>query len=281
MAKHERSIEAERIHRLASLVIGAILFIAVVAYAGARGHFAYVHKPSFDQTFQPQGTVNFPAITLCPLWNVPIQPIQCIKETSLVKVADCLSTVHSRQITLEGITLTCITFNEASPILYSNSLSDELAIRVFINSSLIPPDEGKGALVMLHAPGVDPALEVDSSFVAAAGELTEVWIRKVTITSTTGATEDDYLSTASAADYVPTGPQDFNDVLDIDFAYTEQGVYFQQQYYAYTPNNWIGEVGGFACLMLFLHKAVCYVIGAIAQKVHPGNPSVRLNNNDL
>jgi len=260
--------------------IGFLLFIAVVAYAGVRGHFAYNHKVSFEQTFQASAAVNFPAITVCPLWNIPISPVACIKETSLVKNADCLSTVTSKQITLEGITLTCLTFNEGDPILYSNSLNDELAIRVFVNSSLIPPDEGKGALVMLHAQGVQPDLEVESSFVAASGELTEVWIRKITITSVTGSLEDDFLSTASAADYVPTGPLDFDSILDIDFAYTEQGVYYQTQYYAYGPNNWIGEVGGFACLMLFLHRAVLFIIGFIIMRVHPSQPSTRLNDNN-
>jgi len=263
--------KAERIRRVTSLAIGIILFIVVVIYAGVRGQYAYNNLPATIINFEPMASLDFPAITFCPLVPTVLKPVLCVKETALVEVADCSTTAYTRSFNIEGLYHQCITFNDpqdGSPRLTSLSLDDEVAIRVYINASQVPPDEPIGALVMVHVQGVDPVLDDQNSFVSDIGKLTEVWLSLDTGTTPDGTefVSKYYRAVASYVTYQEVNPGDSKSIMDVDFQFAKQGVYDYEQYYVYAPNNWIGEVGGLAFLLWFLHWAVVTTVGAIASR---------------
>jgi len=257
----ELSVELQRTKRVLNLVTAAILLFTVLLYAGFRGYNAYNHKPATMTNYVARTPVHFPAVTFCPLVNTNLTAIACITETALAKTGDCMNTVTSRVFTVEGVQRTCLTFNSYDMnSLASATTNDELAVRVHINSSQVPPDEPLGALVMLHDADVSPELEAESSFLADAGELIECWVKLYEYHFINGTIEDDYISTVSAAAIVPTPPLDSQNIMDVDIQFIEQGVFITQEYYVYTKYNWFGEVGGFACLLMFLQIAFVWLV---------------------
>jgi len=263
----QTDLKVARIRRISSIFIGVLLFIVVIIYAGVRGGLAYKNEYGIFIRFDVE-QVAFPAVTICPLVPTHLKALLCVKETALVAEADCLSTVYEKQFVIEGLTHNCLTFNDpqdGSKPLMSDTTNDELAVRVFINSSDVTPDEAIGALCLLHVQGRDPVLSQEGSFVSDIGKLTEVWLRLDVLEDQAGNHLDSwYTASHSAVTYKEVNPGDSLSVMDIDFQFAKQGAYDNIQFTVYTPDNWIGEVGGFTCLLWFLHWAVVNIIVGIA-----------------
>jgi len=148
----------------------------------------------------------------------------------------------------------------------SNSIQDLLELRLFINASLIPAGEPQGLFVMLHPQGEDPQIELSTSFVAGLGDLTQVWIEKEQVTQINGTS---FVMFQATAGNVPKQGSGFeNNVLEILIAYTQQGYTQTNEFYAYSKDNWIGEVGGFAALMLFLHGTLVFLVMSIVGRIY-------------
>jgi len=255
----EMSVEQQRTKRVLNVVITCIMFFTVILYAGFRGYNAYHHKPALMTNFVQRSPVEFPAVTFCPLVNTVLVPLACVTETALVNTSNCMSTVTTQMVNVEGVQRSCITFNSAETLL-SRTTNDEMAMRVWINAAQVPPDEPFGALVMLHDADELPQLEAESSFLADVGELIECWVNLYEIHHINGVIEDDYVSTVSSAGYKPTAPNDSTNVMDVDIQFVQQGVFVAQEYYVYTIYNWFGEVGGFACLLMFLQTTFVWLV---------------------
>lgn len=125
-----------------------------------------------------------------------------------------------------------------------------------------------GATVLVHTSGSAPTLSEESTFMAEVGHVTMVWLTLHNLTEIDGTNEVEFAVHYSAAP-VNTPTQD--NVIDVDFVFAKQGYWTETEYYIYTPDQWIGEVGGFACLMMFLHRAVMFIIMFIAKKASPAN----------
>jgi len=262
--------------------VGIILFIVVVVYAGVRGNQAYNHDPVVVTTFATRSSILFPAVTVCPVVPAGLTAIECAKEVTIQVTDNCLSMVYSRDFTIEGQTHVCLTFNDPqnnSLPFSSESVDDELAIQVLVNSTNVPNGEPIGVLVMVHSQGVDPIIEDDSSFIANVGEVTESWLRyeeNILINGQQG--DKDYLTTVSAANKKGDASHVYVNIADVDFSFTLQGAFINTQYYAYTPDNWLGEVGGLACLLWFLHWAFCGIIVFIFNRIrNRGKGMYRIN----
>jgi len=208
-------------------------------------------------------SVNFPAVSLCPLFPMQMVPVECVKEIASVETDDCLPYVYSILYNLEGSAHTCYTFNDPAQFgkspYYANTLDNELTIGAFLNQSLVPEGEPIGVIVMIHPQGTPPTIEETSSFVANIDTTMEVWIQCHNYTLINGTSFTDYVASASGAKLNPE--PDEPSVVDIDIVFTGSiGVYQHSEYYSYTPNNWIGEVGGLACLLLILHGVFVYLV---------------------
>jgi len=150
----------------------------------------------------------------------------------------------------------------------SSSVGDEFAISLYINPNTVIEDYG--ALVMLHPQGMPPELETESSFIVDVDSVTEVWVRYDIFHNVDGTTSVDWTAAHSSSSLKivanDTDAQYTGGLIDVDFSFTSQGYFSNQEYYVYNHNNWTGEVGGLAALLLFLHGAFCYIVMLIVSK---------------
>jgi len=266
--------QLDRISRILTWTVGVILFIAVLAYAIERGYNAYHHLPATITSYVPQtGTpLNYPTVTVCPLEpQCQIVPLECVKETNQIETTSCLNGAYTSTFNFEGVTVNCYTFNDNSnsaTVVTSSTTGDEFAISFFINPNSVIEDYG--ALVMLHPQGMPPELETESSFIVDKDSVTEVWVRYDVFHNIDGSTSVDWTAAHSTSSLkIVANDTDFQysgGLIDVDFVFTSQGYYVNQEYYVYNHNNWTGEVGGLAALLLFLHGAFCYIVMLIISK---------------
>jgi len=268
--------QTRRIHNWIYWGLTIIFFIVIIVYAGWRGHYAYQKNPATTVTFQPKTEIAFPVITFCPLVPIPMVAVDCELEKDDAFVASCMNTMSTSQLRVESKIHQCLTFNTQGN-LKSNSLVDEIAIEVYLNSSLLPAgDEIIGCFVIIHEYGTNPALEVESSFVVDVEKTYEAYMRLDEIITLSGAKEYDYKSTVGgASNRDPT----MKDSVDVDFWFNPQGIFVNQQFLAYNVDMWIGEVGGFTCLLTFLHYAVLCIVIAIYRRIT--NEPVRFNDQPM
>jgi len=255
-----------KINNVLTWTVGFILLIVVIIYASVRGKSAYHHMSNSQTNLIASSKVNFPAVTLCPLESTPLLmvPKECLYESSQVESTSCLPWVKGQSFNFEGVYYNCFTFNDPpnpANILASTSLNDELVIQLYVNKTLIV--EELGALCMIHDQGVIPELETHSAFLVDVGKVTDIWMRKDVLTEINGVVEVDWSATISTLTLIEPLPEIPSTLIDLDFAMEEQGYYQVKEYYVYTTNNWIGEVGGLACLLMFLHQSFCFIVMTI------------------
>jgi len=268
--------QTKRVHNWCSWILTAIFFVVVIIYAGIRGHLAYHQTPAEIVVFQSRTSVPFPVISYCPLVPVPMTVVECELELNDSPVGACdPSTIVSSSLIVEGVLHQCISFNALGTI-SSDPTVDELAILVSINSSLLPAtDPVLGAFVIVHEVGELPLLEIGNSFVADGGKLTEAFLRMDETHDLDGSVTSEYtVSASSASSRDPT----MADTMDVDFWFANPGAYVHTQYLNYTVDMWIGEVGGFTCLLTFLHTAVLWIFMLIYRRIKPEQPQMRLND---
>jgi len=261
----------KRIEGVTSIVIAILLFIVVLLYAGFRGYNAYNHDPATQENFIKVNSIVFPAITVCPLVNVPIAPLECMREISNQEVEDCLSTVYTRTYNIEGTDHLCLTFNDpqssSGSVMSASSVNDELAVIVYINSTAVPPGEQIGAIVFVHPQGSDPELEVEETFITETGVVTEVWLQQNHRIYANKSEEYDYLVRSYAGVLKPEPGEDVLTIVDMDFVYPRIEILQHREYFVYSVDVWIGEVGGVAFLLFFLHKSFLFLAMSVASKV--------------
>jgi len=254
------SEEGKRMSRILSAIITFLLFLAVLLYAGFRGYNAYHHDPDSRTVWQARTQIDFPAITFCPLGVIPLTPVECVLEVKEVHTNNCLSSAVQTAVYFEGVTKNCWTFN-SNAALKVNSIDDELAIGLSLNFSQYGPDDEPlmGALVIVHSSTVGAVISHETSFAVDVGKVTEAWLQRYETNLINGTMVPTYVQ-AQVSSVSVWNPK-VNSTVDVDFVFTDgPGAYVVTQYYSYTVDIWIGEVGGFACLMLFLHMAVMFLI---------------------
>jgi len=272
----------DRLERIQSIIGGfifAIFFFSVVLYTGFRGYQAYNSNPSTVQNFQPNATVTFPAVTFCPFHQaIVLNPNGCVFETAGNVVSQCTSTVYRRQVTLVGLQVNCWTFNEpqdGSAPLIATSTSDEIAVSVAVDTTTVLPGEPYGALVMLHAQGLQPSYD-QYSFLADVGGATEVLARASTYVTLNSTVTKSFQNTATTSRQAPVNNGDSTTVQSVDIQFSAMGVYNTQEVRFFDPDAWIGEVGGLVCLLMLLHKVLVWLFMIVPRWNAPG--PARSNN---
>jgi len=267
--------QTKRVHNWISWTLTALLFIAVLLYAGFRGYVAHKNLPSERITFAPRSSIPFPVVTMCPFVPVPVMNIvECELELNGNPVGDCYGTITTQMFSVEGQPRSCFVINTQGT-LNSDQNADELAIQVYINSTLLPAYEPVlGVFVLINAPNQPTILKTGSSFIADGGKLTEAYIRMDETHHLNKSVSTTYSASPSAAS---NRDPKMVDTIDVDFWFTDQGAFIHQEYVAYNVDNWIGEVGGFTCLLTFLHMAVLWIIMAIYRQAKPESRANKLN----
>jgi len=257
----------QRINFIFSIIVLLILFVVVLIYAGFRGYTAYHHDSAAITRFVSQDSIPYPAVTVCPLVAVPIFALECIRETATSEVENCSASSYAKSYEIEGISHNCLTFNDPQnsqgQALSALTPYDELTIMVKMNVSAVPPGEQIGCLVMIHQQGEEPELGLETSIIASAGAVTEIWLQRWVYYLTNHTQDIEYVAVAYGSTVAPEAGENVAQIIDLDFVYTDQGIFEYKEYYPYTPDQWIGEVGGFACLMIFLHQTFVFLVMSV------------------
>lgn len=234
---------------------------------GFRGKYAYDHLPIEGESFVSTDKVLFPVITICPTnFQYPLTPIECVKQTALERIQTrdvCKNSIYARQVNIRGITYPCFTVNDPKgkfvvpyPPLTSSSVADQIRIEIFSNTSAMQPNTRVGAFVILHTNTTSPNITRDNSFIADSGKSTFGLMKRIIHKYLSGATNDTFVVETSVATLLGGSI----DNIEVILSYNEEGIFVSTEYYEYTIYNWGGEVGGFACLMLYLHWTIGFFV---------------------
>jgi len=253
--------------------IGLILLLAVLIYAGIRGNATYNMQPSYQVSFQPRSVVKFPAVTVCGMepWVWDFGVIQCAKITLGQFTGDCTQNTYTQFFQIEGNQYKCITFNDplnsGGSVMLAANVADSLNLILFMNSSGVQVGEGIGVAVMLHDQSSAPNFEQESTFISTIGQISEVIIDLNEIHTLDGSIYNNWTSSSYNAFLREDSNLDYQNLVSMTIFYANQGVYINQQYLVYTTNNWLGEVGGIACLLWFLHWLVTGILLLLVARV--------------
>jgi len=260
----------DRISLILRWTAGIILFIAVIIAAIIRGISAYNTPPNIQTNFVPRNSINFPVITLCPMRNFAISIVECVKETNLKLDADCVPTIYNTMYEYYGFTANCIVVNDpkdGSAPFASSSFGDLLEIEISINSSSVIPGEPIGVYGVVHQQKTLPDVEVDSTFVGIPGQWTEVWALYNEVNPFYGGQYIDYEASAYSTIIQEDLINDYASIISISLSFPNQGAFVSEEYYVYSANNWVGEIGGLAFLLYMLHWIFCLAIISLLSKL--------------
>jgi len=271
--------QTRKVYNGISWIFTSILLLAILIYAGIRGHVAYNQIPTTSVNFMTTTSVNFPAFTFCPLdAAIRLIPVACEPEYRGVLQGSCLNTMTPLVMYIEGANHSCFSFNSVpATALVSNTSLDEIGIQMTVDSTSLPNAHEKlgGAYVFVHAVGTPPLFLDGRSFMADVAKITEAFLHLDQISYLNGTTQNIYRVVTSSASVLDTT---LNLTMDIDFWFNPLGVYVNKQYRPYTPDMWIGEVGGFACLFTFLHFAAMFLVMLVYRQLRKEPVSSRFQD---
>jgi len=257
------------------------MFLTTVIYAGIRGAKAYNHLPAVQTNFESVvsnngvliNPITFPAVSICPVdLGVNVTDEKCSRERHDNFAEDCSKPSHNI-IIVSGLPYNCLTYNNDG-LIKQLSTADELELEVEVHGP--NQTEALGVLVILHDQGVDPSHQVTRSFWASCGKMTEVYLRLGKYQYIQSGLVENRWTAAQVSElsYKTNGMDEdmWEHVVIIDFQLPpvdgQPGWYNAQEYYVYDLNNWYGEVGGLACLLLFLHGTFCYLFMEVVSRVY-------------
>jgi len=275
------SPSARKISDAVSGVVVTLLLVAVCLYAGFRGRYAYHHDPASITKFEQKETVKYPAVTTCPLRSGGIlQPLDCSLQFQEDTFSSCMFSVKPISVFYDGMNRNCYTFNSDGSLV-SKTPNDEFSVKLSVNTTIPTTDEEPvlGALVFLHKWDQDPTLSATSAFLADSLKLTNVWLKINEYEDIDGKETRIYSANkVSSATIVSTL---VDNLVCLNFVFPESGIYETVQYYPYTVHNWIGEVGGFACLLTFIHFVIIAFVNLVLRKLKPLSEETEKDNNNV
>ncbi|KAJ3038023.1 hypothetical protein HDV00_001067 [Rhizophlyctis rosea] len=285
MARRVLNSVGEQVYNGLQRSIGSLFFIIMLFYAGFRGHKVVTQLPATYRTTQqpknlptdflrqmfpskvPEATYEFPSLTICPEYaGATVQIASCHVDKTVVR-ADCdAKGTYARSYTFEGQTLNCSAVNDwPGTAMLAGSNQDVLRI----TGNLYGTEWGspEGILVAAHPQMVDgqqPTVDYENFFAVSAMSLTEVAARKVFHIDRTGEIRLDFEVKASSirlklneTTYTSINqPRPFI----IEFRYPKLEVTYEKSFLVLDMNNWLGEVGGVACLLFFLLRLFMAVV---------------------
>ncbi|KAJ3313474.1 hypothetical protein HDV04_001903 [Boothiomyces sp. JEL0838] len=233
--------KGQEIKEAIEYTLGSLFTLIVILYAAVRAHKVYTQLPAtFSTTSVPKAlpielanqffpnqlpptTFEFPAFTVCVPAHTTIKVTTCgAKQYPIEAIKSCdLLGIYNRTMTIQGQTVPCVTVHDLpGSQLVANSNQDSFVLELQV---VAPPNVTTEAMVTAHhhlGPNVTPTLDFDNFFDVGASSMVEIMGRKV---------------------------------VEIDI---NEDIQYDYDLKSSTVNNWLGEVGGYACLMYFLLRLI-------------------------
>jgi len=260
----EKPKNLRRLQKVSSGIITFILFLTVLIYAGLRGYLAYHGERALVTSFQPNSTIPFPAVLICPIDpNITYTSFACSLVSNGAIASSCANL--QRTFVLFGVSRGCMDFNNQALPLSASLPGDNLNIQLTFDATVASVDEALGSIAVLHQQAVEPVVAVQSSFVTDVGKLTLAWTRMNTLVRWNDTPITTFESSAFPVSFQSSNLTNAtNSLIEINLTYTQLGSYVSIEFLIYETYQWFGEVGGFACLMMILHDVVVFLIVTIA-----------------
>ncbi|KAJ3416779.1 hypothetical protein HDV05_000153 [Chytridiales sp. JEL 0842] len=282
-------------------LLGILFTMVMIIYAGFRGHRVVTQLPATFRTTRspgqlpiefvqtlfpnniPSATYEFPAVTMCaddPAATVTL--VSCNKVSTASTLRCDNAGVSARNITFMGETLNCVTVNGAlGQIFEAENVSDVLSISLTVRGTRVL--KSNGVLAQLHDNNstIDKlSVEYENMFAASAFALTHVVARKVLEIDLSNNYQTAYESKASQMMLnVPS-----NNVEDapitIEIKYPKLEVLYQKEFLPLDMNNWLGEVGGVAALLMFLQRTLIFFVSFVLLRTDKFSETRRGNKNE-
>jgi len=244
-----------------SLFMTLVFFLAVAGFAGVRANDAANSPAAMVMTSTPVSSMALPALTVCPMFpQSVINATECVFEQGATVVSNCLSQVIHFSMVIEGTTLACLQYNNvpASPFLATSS-SSELGTRTLVDFSRVPLGEPLGVYVIVHQQGVAPPFTWNNVFIGDPGDVTLALLQNTTLVYANGSSVVNFGVSISKAATAANDTASLNTV-DIDVIYPQMIAFTNSQVPIYIQHEWIGEVGGLAALLYFLHQTIMWIV---------------------
>ncbi|KAJ3272379.1 hypothetical protein HDV01_005562 [Terramyces sp. JEL0728] len=263
--------------------LGSLFTLIVILYAAIRAHKVYTQMPATFSTTSlpnalpidlvnqffpnqlPPSTFEFPAFTVCVPPHSNISVSTCGARQYPVDAITACDTkgIYQRTILIQGQTVPCITVHDLPGAqLVANTNQDSF---VLVLQVIAPPNITTEAMVIAHhhsGPKVTPKPDFDSFFDVGVSSMVEILGRKVVEIDINEVLHYDYDLKSSTV----VEPNQPNTRIAIEFWYPQLEITYSKTFLPFDKNNWLGEVGGFACLMFFLLRLVMALTVAIFKR---------------
>ncbi|TPX45858.1 hypothetical protein SeMB42_g03872 [Synchytrium endobioticum] len=269
----------QNVHTALSGFVGTLFVIVMILYAGFRGSRAATQLPAtFTTTTPPRSlpyefmtrifpdnvpsqTFEFPSLTVCPETPGTIITInQCYVKTTNGSIPCDAAGIYVQNTTnFDGVMKTCGVVNDA-PGLVMSAGSEADVLYVAVQIANVSSGSPSGVLVNAHPAGL-AGVHFDSYFAASAFTYTEVALMKIYRVDINQTVTVDY---AAKPNYmhmnVPITTGNGSMPFELEFRYPKLEYTYERTFFPLDANNWLGEVGGVAALLLFLHRAVMQIL---------------------
>ncbi|KAJ3313499.1 hypothetical protein HDV04_001928 [Boothiomyces sp. JEL0838] len=265
--------KGQEIKEAIEYTLGSLFTLIVILYAAVRAHKVYTQLPAtFSTTSVPKAlpielanqffpnqlpptTFEFPAFTVCVPAHTTIKVTTCgAKQYPIEAIKSCdLLGIYNRTMTIQGQTVPCVTVHDLpGSQLVANSNQDSFVLELQV---VAPPNVTTEAMVTAHhhlGPNVTPTLDFDNFFDVGASSMVEIMGRKVVEIDINEDIQYDYDLKSSTV----VEPNQPNTRIALEFWYPQLEITYTKTFLPFDKNNWLGEVGGYACLMYFLLRLI-------------------------
>nr|KAJ3421691.1 hypothetical protein HK105_002670 [Polyrhizophydium stewartii] len=271
---------------MAKYGIGALFVLVMIIYAGVRAHKVATQMPAtyvtttppnklpidyLNQLFPskiPDASYEFPAFTVCPESGGSAKFVSCfvtLTPSGAKKTCDA-NGMYTRVLPIDDDQVTCLTVNDAPGVpMVASDARDVLTLVVSISGA--PKGSPDGALVTAHhhlGVNVAPERSFENFFGVSAGTMSEVVGKKKFDIGQGGDMTWQYDIKATNM-RLALGNQtlaDMNQAI-IEFRYPKLEITYEKEFLPLDMNNWLGEVGGVACLLFFLLRLVVVILEGV------------------
>ncbi|KAJ3297422.1 hypothetical protein HDU79_003769 [Rhizoclosmatium sp. JEL0117] len=275
----------QRIYDAISGLLGTFFFLLMLIYAGFRGHKVVTQLPAtyrttqtpnlipidyFDDLFPsavPSASFEFPVVTMCaddPAASVAVA--NCVKKTTATDIKCDKAGMFAGNLQVEGDSLSCVSVNQApGNLLIANDQDEYMYLQVNVTGTRA--NKNDGILTFLSDQnnatfGNQFNITFDNYFTAATYTTAEVAIRKVITIDLDGNYQINFESKVSylGLNTRRTWNSSAASPVNLEIRYPALQVVYEKAFLPLDMFNWLGEVGGVASLLFFIHSTVIYIV---------------------
>ncbi|KAI8620589.1 hypothetical protein BC830DRAFT_1098556 [Chytriomyces sp. MP71] len=273
----------QRIYDAISGLLGTFFALVMIIYAGVRGHHVVTQLPAtyrttqapnlipidyFDDFFPsavPNASFEYPAVTICADDPFATLNLTSCSQVGIATAIPCDNKgIIAGNLLMEGNLLSCVTVNQyPGSLLIAGTPNDVFSLGVTVAGTQAGGHDGIN--VWLHDQSNATYktmfnMTFDNFFAAAPYTVVEIMTKKVIEINLWGEYEIDFETKVSTLSLnVPRNASNPSPIT-LEVRYPALEVTYEKAFLPLDMFNWLGEVGGVASLLAFVHRAVVFIV---------------------